>query len=66
MSISINKINNCDNLTRDKIHELAKKLNIDYEDIIDSTYDPDDADKKICTLVKKQFKNIKCQLLIIW
>ena len=33
MSITINKINKCDNLPKQKLHELAEKFNINYQDI---------------------------------
>ena len=33
MNISLNKLNNCNDLSKTKIHELANKLKIDYSKI---------------------------------
>lgn len=58
MSITINKINKCDNLSKTKIHELANKLNINYKDIEDKLQNYDESNKKICSLIKKKYTKI--------
>lgn len=50
MNISIKHINNCTNLSDDKINEIANKLRIKFNDI-------DDKDK-ICNMINKKVKDI--------
>jgi superfamily II DNA or RNA helicase len=58
MSITINKINKCDNLPKQKLHELADKFNINYKDIENKLQNYDESNKKICSLIKKKYSKI--------
>ena len=58
MSITINKINKCDNLPKQKLHELADKFNINYQDIENKLQNYDESNKKICSLIKKKYSKI--------
>jgi superfamily II DNA or RNA helicase len=58
MSITINKINKCDNLPKQKLHELADKFNINYQDIENKLNNYDESNKKICSLIKKKYSKI--------
>ncbi|AYV79942.1 MAG: chromodomain helicase DNA binding protein 8 [Gaeavirus sp.] len=58
MSISINKLNDCNNLPRSKIREMANKLNIDYESILSSNNSNSEINNKICNQIKKKYNKI--------
>jgi len=57
-SITINKLANCDNLSKSKIHEMADKLKINYESIEADSASYDESNNKICTAIKKKYKKI--------
>jgi superfamily II DNA or RNA helicase len=58
MSISINKLNKCDNLSKSDIHELATKLKINYQSIENESSTNKEANLKICNLIKKKYNKI--------
>jgi SNF2 family DNA or RNA helicase len=58
MNISLNKLNNCNDLSKSKIHELAKKMNINYSKIESESKTYDEANSKICTQIKKKYNKV--------
>ena len=49
MNISINKINNCNNLSSNVIHNIANKLNIKYN--------KEDSNTKLCNQITKKYNS---------
>lgn len=58
MNISLNKLNNCNDLSKTQIHELATKLKIDYSKIESESTTKNEANEKICSLIQKKYKKI--------
>lgn len=58
MNISLNKINKCNDLSKSKIRELAKKMDIDYKTVDRESESNEESNSKICTLIKKKFKKV--------
>jgi superfamily II DNA or RNA helicase len=58
MNISLNKLNNCNELSKDKLHEIAEKLNIDYKNIEKEATTSKEANNKICNIIKKKYNKI--------
>lgn len=58
MNISLNKLNNCNNLSKTNIHDLAKKLKIDYNKIEAESNSYDESNSKICLQIKKKYNKI--------
>jgi superfamily II DNA or RNA helicase len=58
MNISLNKLNKCNDLPKSEIHELAKKLKINYEKIESESNSVKESNDKICTLIKKKYNKI--------
>ena len=58
MNISLNKLNNCNDLSKSKIHEMANKLKINYEKIENESDSYKESNDKICTQIKKKYNKI--------
>ena len=58
MNISLNKLNNCNDLSKTKIHDLADKLKIDYSKIEAESNSYDESKTKICAQIKKKYNKI--------
>jgi superfamily II DNA or RNA helicase len=54
----LNKINKCNDLSKSKIRELAKKMDIDYKTVDRESESNEESNSKICTLIKKKFKKV--------
>jgi superfamily II DNA or RNA helicase len=55
MNISINKLNNCNNLPKITIREMADKFHINYEDIEKDANSVKEANEKICLKIKNKY-----------
>ena len=53
MNISLNKLNNCNDLDKSTIHEMANKLKINYTKIENESDSYKESTEKICALIKK-------------
>jgi superfamily II DNA or RNA helicase len=58
MNVSLNKLNNCNDLSKSEIHELASKLKIDFEKIENESKTHKEANDKICTQIQKKYHKI--------
>jgi superfamily II DNA or RNA helicase len=58
MNISLNKLNNCNDLSKSTIHELADKLKINYSKIENDAETYKEANDKICAQIKKKYNKI--------
>jgi superfamily II DNA or RNA helicase len=58
MNISLNKLNNCNDLPKTEIYDLAQKLKINYSKIESETNYNNELNKKICTQIKKKYNKI--------
>ena len=58
MNISLNKLNNCNELSKTEIYDLAQKFKINYSKIEGETKSYDETHAKICTQIKKKYNKI--------
>ena len=58
MNISFNKLNNCDNLKKKEIRDIANKLKINYENIDSESKTIGEANSKICMKIKNKYNKI--------
>lgn len=58
MNISLNKLNNCNNLPKSDIRDIADKLNIKYDNIDSETKTTKEANEKICLKIKNKYNKV--------
>ena len=58
MNISFNKLNNCDNLSKTEIREIADKLNIKYDDLKKNSMTIKEENSKLCLKIKNKYNKI--------
>jgi len=58
MNISFNKLNKCNDLSKNDIREMADKLNIKYNDIDEKSKTTKEANTKICLKIKNKYNKV--------
>lgn len=58
MNISFNKLNKCNDLSKNDIREMADKLKIKYNDIDEESKTTKEANAKICLKIKNKYNKI--------
>jgi superfamily II DNA or RNA helicase len=58
MNISFNKLNKCNDLSKNEIRELADKIKIKYNDIDEKSKTTKEANAKICLKIKNKYNKV--------
>ena len=58
MNISLNKLNNCNNLPKTNIREIADKLKIKYDNVDKESKTTKEANAKICLKIKNKYNKV--------
>lgn len=58
MNISTSKLNNCNKLSKDELHNLANKFDVNYDKIVNDSNNYIDAKNKICKYIIKNHNKL--------